>query len=597
MKKRTKARHQAWPLIALCCATLLMSAPPPPASGQAGKPNVIIILSDDQGYGDLSAHGNPVLRTPNLDKLHGESVRLTDFHVAPMCTPTRGQLMTGVDALRNGATSVTAGRSLLRPGFPTMAEIFKAGGYRTALFGKWHLGDSYPNLPHHRGFDEAVYHMGWGVMSVAEPWLNDNFDDFYHHNGRLEQYKGYCTDVWFDLSMKWMRERRERNEPFFLYLPTNAPHGPAWVPRKYKQPYEGKGPAGFFGMIANLDENVGRLDEFLRSSGLSENTIVIYMNDNGGTAGVKTFNAGMREGKTTYYDGGHRAMCLIRWPKGGLRPAGDVEALTQIQDLLPTLIELTGLQQVRRGEGAQGVKFDGLSLAPLLRGKTEKLADRMLVVQYGQTPRKYEAAVLWNKWRLVKGTELYDLASDPGQQRDVAGTHPAVGRRMREHYDRWWAEVEPRLNDFVPIVIGAPQENPVTMTAVDWANVYCDNVVNCVRPGENKNAPWTVAVAREGRYQIALRRWPQEADTAMSAGTPEAKLTDGAYPAGKALPIAKARLKIGDFDQTTPVGESDKAALFTVPLKTAARLQMQTWFYDAQGKELCGAYYAYARRL
>jgi arylsulfatase A-like enzyme len=204
------------------------------AQAQTARPNVIIILSDDQGYGDISAHGNPALKTPNLDKLHHESVRLTDFHVAPMCTPTRGQLMTGVNALRNGATSVTAGRSLLRPGFPTMAEIFKGGGYRTALFGKWHLGDSYPNLPHHRGFDEAVYHMGWGVMSVAEPWLNDNFDDFYYHNGRLEQYKGYCTDVWFDLSMKWMKERRERNEPFFLYLPTNAPHGPAWVPRQLR---------------------------------------------------------------------------------------------------------------------------------------------------------------------------------------------------------------------------------------------------------------------------------------------------------------------------------------------------------------------------
>ena len=389
-------------LVCLCVMSMTV------AQAQTARPNVIIILSDDQGYGDLSAHGNPALKTPNLDRLHRESVRLTDFHVAPMCTPTRGQLMTGVDALRNGATSVTAGRSLLRPGFPTMAEIFRAGGYRTALFGKWHLGDSYPNLPHHRGFDESVYHMGWGVMSVAEPWLNDNFDDFYYHNGRLEQYKGYCTDVWFDLSMKWMKERRERNEPFFLYLPTNAPHGPAWVPQKYKKLYEGKGPAGFFGMIANLDENIGRLDEFLRASGLSDNTIVIFMNDNGGTAGVNTFNAGMRDRKTTYYDGGHRAMCFIRWPKGGLRTAGDVDALTQIQDLLPTLIELIGLRK------PNAAKFDGVSLASLLRGKTDKLADRTLVVQYGQTPAKYEAAVMWNKWRLVKGNGIIRSGKRPG---------------------------------------------------------------------------------------------------------------------------------------------------------------------------------------
>jgi arylsulfatase len=329
----------------------------------------------------------------------------------------------------------------------------------------------------------------------------------------------------------------------------------------------------------------------LRASGLSDNTIVIFMNDNGGTGGVNTFNAGMRDRKTTYYDGGHRAMCFIRWPKGGLRPAGDVDALTQIQDLLPTLIELIGLGK------PEAVKFDGVTLAPLLRGKTDKLADRTLVVQYGQTPRKYEAAVLWNKWRLVKGTELYDLASDPGQQRDVAEQHPAIARQMREHYDRWWAEVEPRLNDFVPIVIGAAQQNPVTLTAVDWADVYCDNVANCVRPGENKNAPWTVAVARDGRYEFALRRWPKEADIAIVAGAPEAKLTDGVYSAGKALPIAKARLKIGDFDQTLPVEATDRSVVFTVQLETTAKLQMQTWFYDAQGKELCGAYYAYVRRL
>src|SRR4051794_10790071 len=138
--------------------------------GSPRKPNVIVLLTDDNGYGDLGCHGHPFLKTPNFDRLHDQGIRLTDFHVAPMCTPTRGQLMTGVDALRNGATSVCAGRSFLRPGLPTMAEIFKASGYRTGLFGKWHLGDSYPNLPHQRGFDEAVYHLGWGITSMADTW-------------------------------------------------------------------------------------------------------------------------------------------------------------------------------------------------------------------------------------------------------------------------------------------------------------------------------------------------------------------------------------------------------------------------------------------
>ncbi|MCX7046602.1 MAG: sulfatase-like hydrolase/transferase, partial [Candidatus Sumerlaeota bacterium] len=191
-----------------------------PAAPNKTKPNVIILLSDDQGYGDMSCHGNPVLKTPNMDQLHAQSVRLTDFHVAPMCTPTRSQLMTGLDCLRSGASSVSAGRSMIRRGIPTMAEIFAAGGYRTGHFGKWHLGDSYPNLPHQRGFQETVYHLVWGITSMADLWQNDYFDGWFRHNGVLTQYKGYCTDVWFGLAMNWIKERREKNEPFFLYLPT-----------------------------------------------------------------------------------------------------------------------------------------------------------------------------------------------------------------------------------------------------------------------------------------------------------------------------------------------------------------------------------------
>src|SRR5438093_5334609 len=163
------------------------------ALSAAPRPNILILLVDDQGYGDFSCHGNPIIKTPNLDRLHDESVRFTDFHVAPMCTPTRGQLMTGLDALHTGATSVCAGRSFLRRGTPTMAEVFAAAGYRTAMFGKWHLGDSYPHLPHQRGFQEAVYHLGWGITSMADTWQNDYFDGRFFHNGVLNQYKGYCT--------------------------------------------------------------------------------------------------------------------------------------------------------------------------------------------------------------------------------------------------------------------------------------------------------------------------------------------------------------------------------------------------------------------
>lgn len=588
-------RRRAWVLAILTWGLLSLpsqygtAAEKRTAAGR-GRPNVIVVVSDDQGYGDFSCHGNPVLKTPVLDRLHSQSVRLTDYHVAPMCTPTRGQFLTGMDALRNGASSVCAGRSFIRRGIPTAAEIFAAGGYRTGHFGKWHLGDSYPNLPHQRGFEETVYHLGWGITSMADLWQNDYFDGRFRHNGVLQQYKGYCTDVWFDLALNWIKERHQKQEPFFLYLPTNAPHGPHWVADKYKQLYAGRGPAPFFGMIANLDENMGRLENLLNETGLRDNTIVVFFNDNGGTAGVNLFNAGMRGRKTQYYDGGHRAACFIRWPAGGLGMPRDIGTLTHVQDLLPTLIDLCGVAK------PQAAKFDGISLASLLKGTQETLPDRMLVVQYGQRPVKWDAAVLWNKWRLVKGEELYDLASDPGQMKDVAAAQPDVLQKMRGHYEKWWSEIEPRLDDFTPVVIGSDRENPVCLSAADWANVYCDNMQN-LREGVNRNGPWNIIAEMDGEYEIALRRWPKEAGAAIAAGVPEFKAVDGGLPAGKALPIAKARLKIGSqFDESKPVAANDKDVTFRVALKAGTKLEMQSWFFDAAGSELCGAYFAYVKR-
>src|SRR5262245_1463242 len=575
----------------LTLITALIAALPAAA---ATKPNVIILLTDDMGYGDLSCHGNPVLKTPNWDKLHAESIRLTDFHVTPMCTPTRGQLMSGMDAMRNGASSVSAGRSMLRPGIPTLPEAFAAGGYKTALFGKWHLGDSYPNLPQYKGFHEAVYHLGWGITSMADTWQNDLFDGRFFHNDKLQQYKGYCTDLFFDLGMAWMKERAANKEPFLLYLPTHAPHGPHWVPDKYKALYKGKGPAPFFGMVANIDENIGRLEKFLADSGLKDDTIVIYLNDNGATAGANVFNAGMRGRKTTYYDGGHRAACFIRWPNGGLGQPRDIGELTENQDLFPTLLDLCGVEKPK------AAKFDGTSLAGLLKGTQDKLPDRTLVVQYAEQPNREKlekgyACVMWKKWRLVHGTELYDLAADPGQQTNVASKHPDILKRLKDHYDAWWKEIEPLTEDFVPVIVGADEENPVRLSSADWAKIYCDNM-NDLRSGRAKNGPWHIQAAKAGEYEIALRRWPKEADAAMAAGVPEFKAVDGGLPAGVALPVAKARLKVADLDETKLVAVTDKEVVFTARLPAGEKLRMQTWLSDASGKDLCGAYFAYVRR-
>ncbi|PYJ03476.1 MAG: hypothetical protein DME25_12220 [Verrucomicrobia bacterium] len=570
------------------------------ALSAAPRPNILILLVDDQGYGDFSCHGNPIIKTPNLDRLHDESVRFTDFHVAPMCTPTRGQLMTGLDALRNGATSVTAGRSFLRPGIPTMPEIFRKAGYRTGIFGKWHLGDNYPHRPIDKGFEDAVWLKGWGLTSAPE-FTNTHFDGRCCRGAAESRFKGYITDFCFDEAMKWMRERAAKREPFFCYLPLNAAHAPLVVADKYSAPYAGKvGPkvASFFGMIANIDENLARLEASLRETGLRDDTILIFMTDNGGTAGLKTFNAGLRGQKTEYYEGGHRVPCWVCWPAGKLRRPADLDMPTQNQDLLPTLVDFCAVgADVRRltiekspklpSPGHGHYDFDGASLEPLLRGKDDSLPDRMLVVQYGQIPKKWDSCVIWNQWRLVKGEELYDVHADRAQQHDLVTQHKDVVEKMRAHYEKWWAGIEPRLNDFVTISLGAGQANQVQLTSSDWQGVYADNSGHIERAeGGPRGGPWNVSVDRAGDYEFSLRRWPPELDLPLTA----AFSTNS-----KALPIAAARLTIAGQDRSLKTAPGDKEVVFRLSLP-AGKTQLRAWFQDADGHDLTGAYYARVTR-
>jgi arylsulfatase A-like enzyme len=546
------------------------------------RPNVIILLTDDQGYGDLSCHGNPVLKTPNLDRLFARSVRFTSFHSAPMCTPSRGQIMTGQNALRNGATSVTAGRSMLRRGLPTMAEIFRMSGYRTGIFGKWHLGDNYPHRPMDRGFDEAIYHKGWGLTTSAPEYANTLFDGHYFHNGAPEHFKGFCTDFWFEQALKWMAQRKQKSEPFFCYLPTNAPHGPCAAPDKYLAPYKGKGPAAFFGMIANIDDNVGRLEKFLKDNNLFDDTIVIYMTDNGGTAGVPIFNSGMRGRKTQYYEGGHRVPCFVSWPAGNLLPPTDIATPTQMQDLLPTLIDLCQLKKPAQA------RFDGASLAGLLKGTEKQLPDRMLIVQYGQQIKKWDSCVIWNTWRLVHGTELYDLKTDAGQKTDVAAQKPDIMGRMRDHYEKLWREVEPLVNDYVPISVGSARENPVYLTSSDWQDIYSDNAGHIRQAvGGPRGSFWNVLVETGGDYEIGLRRWPRELDLPLTAAE---------APKSKAFPIAGAKLAIAGMELATKTAPGDKEAVFRVHLKQG-RTRLHGWFQNDRAEDQCGAFFAIVRRV
>jgi arylsulfatase len=588
LKRSMNRSRFVWVILFWACGPLFA------APGPAAKPNILIVLTDDQGMGDFSGYGNPVLQTPGLDRLREQCVRLTDFHVAPMCTPTRGQLMTGVDAVRNGATSVTGGRSFLRPGFPTMPEIFAAAGYRTGLFGKWHLGDNYPHRPTDRGFQTAVHIRGWGFTSAPE-FANTLWDGRYFENNVEKKFTGYCTDYWFHRAKSWMKERHAAKEPFLCYLPLNAPHIPLDAPKEFTGPYEklrlsapqkfrnsGQALPKFFGMIANIDENVTKLEEFLRETGLRDNTILVFFTDNGGTAGVNVWNAGLRAGKTTFYDGGHRVPCWIRWPKGKLGEPRDIPSPTQVQDLLPTLLELCGVK------APAATRFDGTSLAGVLRGAGE-LYDRKLVVQYSRAKlEKWESAVIWNQWRLVHGKELYDVEADRAQQNDLAAQQPEILRQMREHYEKWWDDLKATSEQFVATSLGSTVQPVVTLTSSDWQDVYCDNARHVRQAiGGPRGGHWNVNVERAGEYEISVRRWPAEVDTALDAANGEQS---------RVLPIAGARLTVAGEQLSARAQPGDKAIVFRGKLP-AGSTRLQSWFVDEAGNDLCGAFYATARRL
>jgi arylsulfatase A-like enzyme len=341
--------RNCWLICAVLCASLwLTTTPVGPVAAQSRKPNIILILTDDQGYGDVGRHGNPILQTPNLDRLHDESVRFTDFHVSPTCSPTRSALLSGRHDFKNGVTHTILERERLSLNSTTIAQVLKTAGYTTGIFGKWHLGDEPAYRPNRRGFDEMFIH-GCGGLGHTYPGTcgdapgNTYFDPVILHNNTFEKTSGYCTDVFFGQAREWIKTVKDpkNQRPFFAYITPNAPHAPLDVPEAYAKLYADKLPqdkagqsaAKFFGMVHNIDENVGKLLALLKEQDLERDTLVIFMNDNGGTAGVNVWNAGMRGAKNTPYLGGTRAMSFWRWP-GTLKPAA-VAPLTAHVDVFP----------------------------------------------------------------------------------------------------------------------------------------------------------------------------------------------------------------------------------------------------------------------
>ncbi|MDA1013196.1 MAG: arylsulfatase [Planctomycetota bacterium] len=566
------------------------------------KPNVVIVITDDQGYGDLSCHGNPVLKTPEIDKLHAESVRLTDYHVAPTCSPTRCAFLTGHWTNRTGVWHTIMGRSMLRENEVTMGQVFKDAGYATGMFGKWHLGDNYPYRPEDRGYTEVMRHGGGGVGQTPDYWDNAYFDGSYWHNGTPEPVNGFCTDVFFDYAKRFIKTQKQAGKPFLAYIATNAPHGPMHSPEEFSKPYQklNVGLANFYGMIANIDDNVGKLRAFLDAEELTRNTIFIFTTDNGSSSGWQTFNAGMRAGKGSEYDGGHRVPFFVHWPAGGLAVGRNVTPITAHVDVLPTLIDLCGVASPK------GVKFDGTSIAALLQPKLKApWPDRILVTdsQRVKDPIKWrKSAVMTSQWRLINGKELYDIEADPGQKRDIAAVHPQVVNSLRTFYDKWWAELEPTFKDSTAIYLGHPRDNPARLTSHDWITTnstpWNQSQVRQAMTGAGNTGFWNVKIVADGDYEIRLRRWPEEADQAIDAALAPGSDVPGvkAYRTapGKAIKPVLATVNIGRIEAAAAVKPGEKEVTFQLKLK-AGKTRLSAVFTDANNAQH-GAYFVYVTK-
>jgi arylsulfatase len=462
---------------ACICLFLFSSVKAAPLAGQ--RPNILFILTDDQGFGDISAHGNPILKTPNLDRVRAEGVRFTDFHVSPTCAPTRSALLTGRHEFRNGVTHTINERERLALDAVTLPQVLKTAGYTTGIFGKWHLGDEPDHWPSRRGFDEMFIHGAGGIGqsypgSCGDAPGNTYFNPAILHNGKFEKTDGYCTDVFFRQATQWI-ESVKGKQPFYAHIATNAPHGPYIARPEDAALFAGKVPgndvANFFGMLHNIDQNVGRLLAKLTEWGIEKNTLVIFMNDNGGTAGCKVFNAGMRGQKGSPWIGGTHASSFWRWP-GTITPA-DCGALTAHIDFFPTLAELAGAKL----DDKVRAQVEGRSLVPLLENPQVSWAERTLFTHVGRwtgapAEAKYtKCSVRTPRWHLVSdvgGTrtakamtsptwQLFDVQADYGEQTDLAAANPDVVAKMTADYEAWWTSVQPQL-----INEGAqgPAENP-----------------------------------------------------------------------------------------------------------------------------------------
>jgi arylsulfatase A-like enzyme len=585
-------KHRVWGQGLVVVVVLLSVLCLHGASALGRSPNVVLIMTDDQGYGDLGATGNPAIRTPNLDRFAGESVEVESFYVCPVCAPTRASLMTGRYNYRTGVTDTYLGRAMMHADEVTLAEMLRENGYRTGIFGKWHLGDCYPMRPGDQGFEESLVHAGGGLCQPAGPPENTYFDPSLLHNGKRVKTKGYCSDVYTDAAMRFIGEHRE--EPFFVYLPFNCPHGPFQVAEKYSKPYEDLGmkpedfpaveaghplksipgnTAAVYGMVENVDENLGRLFGKLDELGLAKNTIVIFLTDNGPNG--SRYNAGMRAHKGSVYEGGVRTCFFIRWP-AKLEAGRKVDRIAAHIDVAPTLLEACGASV------PEGVKLDGRSILPLLQGRQVDWPDRTLYFQWhrGDAPVRYRAfSARSQDYKLVHAGkaepevdpadvrfELFDMRSDPLETRDVASERPEVLRRMREGYEAWLQDVGRDHGYEAPrILVGTPHESRTVLTRQDWRGASATW-------GPKGLGHWEIAVPRGGEFEIEC-----DAD-------------------GPKRP-AVAHLKLQGIELETALEPGTARYRFpVVELKASPAERLETWIEEEGAGKPYGVRFVYVKR-
>ena len=444
----------------------------------ADRPNIVLIITDDQGYPPIAKLGHPWIKTPNLDALHESSTRFSRFLVCPTCSPTRSAMMTGRHSMRNGVTHTILERERLTLNAVTLPQTLGKAGYKSAIFGKWHLGDEELYQPHRRGFDHTFIHGAGGIgqaydCSCADVPRNSYFDPVVRMNGSFVKTRGFCTDVFFSAAIEWINDAKKLNSPFFAYIATNAPHGPYLAPEKSKKRFLDMGfgdeQAAFYGMIENIDDNVGRLMEDLKEQDLLKNTVVIFMSDNGMTGGgsgkpgiaigsdsdgqkLLPYNADMRGLKGSPDEGGVRVPFFVRWD-GHWKAGRDIDRIAGDIDVFPTVAAIAGAE-------LPAGQVEGRSLVPLLDAAPTEWADRYLYTHVGRwatgkEPNDFQwknFSVRNQRFRFVNNTELFDMEADPDQTKNVIEQFPVEVKEFRKVYDGWWKETRPMMiNETAPM--------------------------------------------------------------------------------------------------------------------------------------------------